>query len=338
MIAMAKQYELNGLVEKRVGSRGLARKASLFGLGLAALVVGGFPVWAARRILYPPWAEQLPDSEDVGLDFEDGVVAERVEFESVTGHRLSGWFVPGPEESAKPWPVVLLVYGYGGYKEQMVAYARIIRAGGFATLMFDMQGSGLRRGEPVTLGFKERWDLMGAARYLQTRPDVDPEAIGVFGVSMGAATAILAAAEEPAIKAIVSDSGYADVVGMIRPGLAAFVGRFSHPFAPLIVRIAEAMIGTKASEIVPERAAAELGNRPLLVIHGDQDALVSPESAGRLYAAASGPKELWVVPECAHGRGPEVAPDEYQERVNGFFARWLTGEPAHELTAMQAAS
>jgi fermentation-respiration switch protein FrsA (DUF1100 family) len=305
---------------------------------LAGLLVGGFPVWAARRILYPPWAEELPDSEDMGLDFEDGVVAERVEFESVAGHRLSGWFVPGPEGSAKPWRTVLLVYGYGGYKEQMVAYARIVRAGGFATLMFDMQGSGLRRGEPVTLGFKERWDVMGAARYLQSRPDVDPEAIGVFGVSMGAATAILAAAEEPAIKAIVSDSGYADVEGMIRPGLAAFIGRFSYPFAPLIVRIAEAMIGAKAAEIVPERAAAELGDRPLLVIHGADDALVSPESAQRLYDAASGPKELWVVPDCEHGQGPAVAPEEYQAQVNGFLARWLTREPTHELVTTQVAA
>jgi uncharacterized protein len=300
-----------------------ARRASLLGLGLAGLLVGGFPVWAARRILYPLAPEQLPDSADMGLDFEDGVVAEKVEFEALDGHPLSGWFVPGLHDSPRPWPAVLLVYGYAGYKEQMVAYARMVRMGGFATFMFDMQGSGLRRGQPVTLGFKERWDLVAAARYLRTRPDVDPEAIGVLGVSMGAATALLAAAAEPAIKAVVCDSGYSDVERMIEPGVAAFLGPIARPFASVIVRITEAMAGVKVADIVPERAAAELGNRPLLLIHGADDGLVHVDSAYRLHEAASGPRELWIVPDCEHGQAPSVAADEYRERVNTFFATYL---------------
>ena len=169
---------------------------------------------------------------------------EKVEFDSLSGHRLSGWFVPGPDASAKPWPAILLVYGYGGYKEQMVNYARILHVGGFATLMFDMQGSGLRRGQPVTLGARERWDFLGAARYLRSRSDVGTERLGALGVSMGAATMLLGAAEDPNIKAIVSNSGYANLTDMIKPGLKAFVGRASFLFAPLIVRYAEAMIGT----------------------------------------------------------------------------------------------
>jgi fermentation-respiration switch protein FrsA (DUF1100 family) len=188
--------------------------------------------------------------------------------------------------------------------------------------MFDMEGSGTRRGQPVTLGFRERWDLMGAARYLRTRSDVDPGRIGVLGVSMGAA--IAAAAEDNSLRAIVSDSGFADLSGMIRPGLHAFVGHLSYPFAPIIVRYAEAMIGAKASDIVPERAASKLGERAVLIIHGLEDTLVSSESAHRIYAAASGPKEMWLVPGCGHALAPEVAPAEYKQRVNDFFTRWLS--------------
>src|SRR5436190_9401153 len=187
----------------RGGRFTLGRALRLLGLSLAGLVLTGFPVWAARRILYPLSLRSLPEMLGDELDIEEGALPEKVEFDSLDGHQLGGWFVPGPDPDAAPWPTVLLVHGYGSYKEQMVGYARILRAGGFATLMFDMEGSGLRTGQAVTLGFKERWSVMGAARYLRTRPDVDPERIGALGVSMGAATAIMAAAEDPTIKAVV---------------------------------------------------------------------------------------------------------------------------------------
>jgi dipeptidyl aminopeptidase/acylaminoacyl peptidase len=205
----------------------------------------------------------------------------------------------------------------------MVGYASMVREAGFASLMFDMQGSGLRAGKPVTLGFKERWDLMDAVAYVRSRPDVDPDRIGVLGVSMGAATALLAAEHDQSIRAIAADSAYASLPDMVTPGLRMFVGPSATWFAPLIVRFGEAMLGMRSRDIAPERSAARLGNRPLFVIHGDCDDLTHPDSATRIFRAATGPKELWVVPECGHSQGPVVSPIEYKNRVNDFFRRAL---------------
>jgi fermentation-respiration switch protein FrsA (DUF1100 family) len=83
------------------------------------------------------------------------------------------------------------------------------------------------------------------------------------------------------------------------------------------------MIGAKTSDIVPRRAAAALGDRPVMVIHGLDDTLVHPDSAYKIFAELPGPKELWMVPDCTHGQAPAVAPEEYKARVNGFFSRWL---------------
>ena len=289
--------------------------------GLGGLIFGALPVLAARRLLHPVTHEPPPYTEEGLIDVP--VLPERVEFTARDGKPLGGWFIPAPDGTPKPWRCVLLLYGYGGYKEQMHEYAKMVHEGGFAALMFDMRGAGLRRSEPITLGYKERWDLMDALRYIQTRPDVDPERIGAFGVSMGGAIALMGAADEPGIKAVVTDSAYADISDMIEPGIVAFLGKLALPFAPLIVRYAETMMGIRRQDIRPEKAAAELGNRPLFVIHGLNDALTHPHSAHKIYEAASGPKELWLLPDCGHGCAPSVAPAEYRKRINGFFAKWL---------------
>src|SRR5437868_3546622 len=150
------------------------RAFSLAGLGLAGIALGGFPIWAARRALHPVSLETAPAVPGSAPDIAPDVRPEPVEFASLNGNQLEGWFVPGPDPAGAPWPTVLLVYGYGGYKEQMASYARMLRRGGFATFMFDMEGSGLRRGQPVTLGAREKLDFLGAARYVRSRPDVDP--------------------------------------------------------------------------------------------------------------------------------------------------------------------
>ena len=50
----------------------------------------------------------------------------------------------------------------------------------------------------------------------------------------------------------------------------------------------------------------------------------SPQiSAQRLYQAASGPKELWMVDDCLHAQAPEICAVDYKERVNRFFANAL---------------
>jgi uncharacterized protein len=313
-----------GVLQSEVNIRGSAsstgRALAMVGLGLAGLAFGGFPYWAAWRVMHPALQEPMPRGADQGLDIElSGVIPEYVVFSGRKGAELSGWFVPGAGLAARPWPCIMLLYGYGGHKEQMAYYAAMLHDAGFACFMFDMQGSGLLRGLPVTLGYRERWDALDALAYIRTRPDVDAERIGALGVSMGAATALMAAELDPQIKAVVADSSYADLNDMVQPGLRAFVGSPATLFAPLIMRWAEQMVGMKAGDVHPETSASRLGNRPLFVIHGADDQLTNPRSAPRIYRAASGPKELWVVLHCGHARAPEVAHDEYKRRVNRFF-------------------
>jgi fermentation-respiration switch protein FrsA (DUF1100 family) len=61
----------------------------------------------------------------------------------------------------------------------------------------------------------------------------------------------------------------------------------------------------------------------LLIIHGEEDPYVSVEDVRRLYEQAGEPKELWIAPGAGHRRVDQVYPDEYRDRVLGFFDRYL---------------
>ena len=71
-----------------------------------------------------------------------------------------------------------------------------------------------------------------------------------------------------------------------------------------------------------ERAVARLAPRPWLMIHGEKDAYIGPAIARTLFAEASEPKELWIVPKAKHNRCREVEPEAYAERVVGFLRRF----------------
>ena len=97
---------------------------------------------------------------------------------------------------------------------------------GFAILAFDMRGAGESPAAPRSFGLYEQRDVLGAVDFLRTGslPYLElgrPRAIAGWGVSLGGATLILAAANEPAIKAIVSDSAYADILPRLEHDILA---------------------------------------------------------------------------------------------------------------------
>ena len=66
-----------------------------------------------------------------------------------------------------------------------------------------------------------------------------------------------------------------------------------------------------------------IGPRPVLVMQGGSDKVVSPESGTRLFEAASEPKELWFEPSVGHAELLKMRPQEFETRLAKFFARFL---------------
>ena len=140
-------------------------------------------------------------------------------------------------------------------------------------------------------------------------------------ISLGAGVAILAAADDSRIAAVVADSAWTDQDFQLTRLGVIDAGPFRLPLAPLGPMAVNAMVGAEVARARPLDAIARIAPRPVLLIHSadDDNATTPVDGARRLFATAGEPKELWVVPHGGHVGAINAFPDEYRARVLAFF-------------------
>lgn len=245
---------------------------------------------------------------------------EPLAFPATDGVRLAGWFLPHP----RPVGTVLLLHGFGTNHFGLVHLAYDLLEHGLQCLLFDFRGHGASEGEVTTLGLRERRDVIGALQYLRSRSDVDPDRIGMYGVSMGGATALLTLEDGMGVRALVTDSAFATLRGAIDHGFRRIAGLPPSIFRTPTVWFSSRFVGEKLDHVLGRVRPIDRIKRtapcPLLIIHGTEDDVVYVQDAYQLYLAAEGPKKLWIIPDAGHGRSHEMLKDVYVERVAAFFA------------------
>lgn len=299
--------------------------------GLAAAGVAGLVLFISARtgnaLVHPDRSWRLDE-----LPAETPAL-EPLAFPAADGTRLAGWFLAHPQ----PKGTVLLLHGFGVNHFGLVHLAYDLLAHGFQSLLFDFRGHGASEGEVTTLGLRERQDVVGALQYLRSRQDVDPERIGVYGVSMGGATALLTIEREMGVRALVTDSAFATLRSAIDHGFRRIAGLPPSIFRTPTVWFSSRFVGEKLDHVLgrvrPIDHIKQTAPCPLLLIHGTEDDVVYVQDAYQLFVAAKGPKELWIVPDANHGRAHQMLGDAYVERVAAFYASAFSGPvrgPARE--------
>lgn len=284
-------------------------------LTLMGAAIGGLAFYGARLLT----RRRLPDTpampSDYGLDYAD------IAFSSRDRLTLRGWFIP----ATSPCGTVIFCHGHNGSMDPDLKYVPAFHNRGYNVLMFDFRAHGRSDGTLVSMGCLERWDLLAAVNWLRER---GIHRLGVIGFSLGGRVAISTAPQTDAIVAVVSDGGPATMLEAVAAGsrerslpqgLAVLVAR-------LTLWLAERQVGCDFSEADAVQWVPQLGARALFLIHGGRDPYVSTATVKALFAAAGEPKELWIVPQAGHRQVADHFPDEYLDRVIGFFDRYLAQE------------
>ncbi|HEX6746880.1 MAG TPA: alpha/beta fold hydrolase [Longimicrobium sp.] len=229
--------------------------------------------------------------------------------------RTTGDPVPGilllPETA--PSGGVLLLHGYSSRSEHMVAgIGESLQRHGLASLAIDLPLHGTRHDPLQAQAARNPLAIFGlwrqaqrecrlALHYLGARAEVDRGCIGVAGYSLGSFLAVMLAADEPSVRAVVLAAG-----------------------GDLPAETPLAMAARAVAD--PLRAVRRLDGRPLLMVHGRYDRTMKPEQAKRLFEAAREPKEIrWW--NAGHRLPPEAIDDA---------ADWLVRELGREKSQRRA--
>jgi len=250
----------------------------------AALLVAAALGVGCSRPFFQPERGLRGTPDQIGFAYQDVI------FESADGVPLRGWLV-----AARPGPARATIVFFHGNAQNVSTHlgnALWLCAAGFDLFLFDYRGFGLSGGAPDLAGAER--DGEAALRSIRSRPGVDPERLIVFGQSLGASVALAAVAatrSEVPVLAVVADSAVSDWRLIARESLARWWLTWALQW-PLSRMAPE--------EPSPLRAAAALGDLPLLFVAGAADEVVPPEHSRRLLAAAGGRSELWIAPGVSH--------------------------------------
>ncbi|GJM19404.1 MAG: alpha/beta hydrolase [Phycisphaeraceae bacterium] len=239
---------------------------------------------------------------------------EDVEFASADGTTLHGWFMPAFDAApGERRPVVLHAHGNAGHVGWHAGFSAFLRERGVHVLLFDYRGYGrsddARQTRRALLD-----DTRAALACLRARPDVDADRIGMYGVSLGGAFALPAAAEDTSVRAVVTLSAFSTWRGTAHDMLPV-VG-------PMLIH----------GGLDPEDAAAGLGDRPYLIVHGDEDGVIHVRHAQRLFEAATEAgvtTELVIVPRADHNTIIDRHADA-RDAIGDFFVEHLGVRSEHD--------
>jgi len=282
-----------------------ARRRKLLTAILRVLLVLAFAVLILRytrlaeRLFYFPTREPFdtpPGVRDVSFTSSDGVT-------------LHGWLMlPRGASPGARVPAVLHVHGNAGNVSSHAAFSEFLPDAGVAVLLFDYRSYGRSDPAPGRLTREALLnDTRAAWQSLKSQPEIDPDRLGIYGVSIGGVFGSALAAETPDARCLC----------LVAPFTSW--SRIAHQHMP-IIGPALVMPGMD-----PVHTVTKLGERPLLVIHGGDDTIIPPTHGGAVVGAATKAgvdAELQIIRGVGHN---DLVADEVQgrTRVAEFFTRRL---------------
>jgi pimeloyl-ACP methyl ester carboxylesterase len=244
------------------------------------------------------------------------------------GIRIAGWYIPAADGSGPTAPTVVLVHGFNNTKANILAYGEGLHEH-FNLVAFDMRNRGRSTGTQTTAGVLEQKDLRAIIDWVER--EKHPAHLGVLGNSLGAATAMAEARDDPRIEALALDSMHTRLVYQVEARLQ-HAGHPAYPGMWAIFLGIRIRTGLDVGSIDAADEIGEMGDRPILLSHGTADTEDLPARTQDFYddALAAGLTiELHWCEGAGHnapaGMPVAVCHDDFAAWMRDFFAGSLAG-------------
>ena len=292
---------------------------------------------------------RLSDSMPASIDRGALVAPQFVRYRGADGQLVPGWlFVPKNLDRSKKHPAILWIHGdginqnYDGWHVQRnyavyYSFHQYLLQQGYIVFAPDYRGSigygrDWRNGVYMDVGGKDAKDAWMGANYLKTLPYVDPERIGVWGLSYGGFFTLIAMTEQPRLfRAGVDVAGVVD-----------YVMYYNDPYHNgwTVERIGTPEQNPQVYANASPLSHIDRLERPLLVLHGTADLNVPFIESIRLMDEALKKNKgdlvsFMVYPGEFHYFTREHVLRDAWRRVDEFFATQLREQraPATATTA-----
>lgn len=282
--------------------------------GAALLTLVGPIVGETIAILPPSFPKGTPSPlELLGLPYED------ISFPSSDGLVLRGWFVPAASDEA---PAIVYAPATAHDQRSGLSLVPALHQAGYHVLLFSYRGHALSDGKrgAFTYGDAESRDLDAAVRFLRETGRADQ--IALVGHSVGAVSAILSAARNPLVGAVVAVAPFTCVSDVWYTSRPELVPSFVLDWA---LWVAEKRRGFDREQICPIKVIDRIAPRPLLIVHGTEDQRITKSQVSRLFSAALEPKTLWLVEGANHREIRSPVLEEMSEELIAFLDSALNG-------------
>jgi pimeloyl-ACP methyl ester carboxylesterase len=305
-------------------------KRVVLGLGilLLAFLFGWVPYWLGGVATTRKF--QFNDKENAGLTPASfHLSSEDVTFKAPDGTELRGWWVPAAAAKGS----VVLAHGLNRSRIEMVKKVPFLNGLGWNALLFDMRHHGESGGAATTFGQLEKDDVRAAAAFARART---PGPVVLWGVSLGAASVILAAADDPTVAGVVGDSSYRSLTDTVHHHLSLFRGfRWWAAIVPPWPTANEVLFwmgrrgGFDPAAVDVRAAAGRLAGRPALFVANTEDPRMPKEIAFELKEAAGEGAMVLLVPGKSHGGAWRDGTAAYGAAVTRVLDAVLAGTGNH---------
>ncbi|MFJ7728555.1 alpha/beta hydrolase [Neobacillus sp. NPDC097160] len=278
------------------------------------------PLGIGLYLTHPFPAKTTKNPGEYGLAFEE------IEFFSRKDQvKLSGWWIPAVSKKSKK--TVITAHGYMNErameKIEGLRLVKILSEQGYNVLMFDFRNAGKSKGKTTGIGYFERHDLYSAIDY--AIQEKHQEKVALLGWSMGAATAIIAGCEHPAVSVIIADSPFCDLEPFLKENLSHWTKLPKRPFTPIVYHSMRKLLKIDPTEVSPINHVKNTKGKSFFIIHSTIDKAIPYAESEKLFQSipSDNQKELWLTKDCEHIHSYRLHKKEYTRRVLRFLNKYL---------------